>query len=29
MDFGKKLAEGLPQEIRSNSEVLEAYLGGV
>ncbi|MGA3127479.1 MAG: branched-chain amino acid ABC transporter ATP-binding protein/permease [Candidatus Korobacteraceae bacterium] len=29
MDFGKKLAEGLPQEIRSNPEVLEAYLGGV
>jgi branched-chain amino acid transport system permease protein len=29
MDFGKKLAEGLPQEIRANPEVLEAYLGGV
>jgi branched-chain amino acid transport system permease protein len=29
MEFGKKLAEGLPQEIRSNPEVLEAYLGGV
>jgi branched-chain amino acid transport system permease protein len=29
MDFGKKLAEGLPQEIRGNAEVLEAYLGGV
>lgn len=29
MDFGKKLAEGLPQEIRCNPEVLEAYLGGV
>lgn len=29
MDFGKKLAEGLPQEIRTNPEVLEAYLGGV
>ena len=27
MDFGKKLAEGLPQEIRCNREVLEAYLG--
>lgn len=29
MEFGKKLAEGLPHEIRSNPEVLEAYLGGV
>ena len=29
MDFGKKLAEGLPQEVRGNPEVLEAYLGGV
>ncbi len=29
MDFGEKLAEGLPQEIQSNSAVLEAYLGGV
>jgi branched-chain amino acid transport system permease protein len=29
MEFGKKLAEGLPQEIRTNPEVLEAYLGGV
>ena len=29
MEFGKKLAEGLPQEIRANPEVLEAYLGGV
>jgi len=29
MEFGRKLAEGLPHEIRSNPEVLEAYLGGV
>ncbi|MBE0623587.1 MAG: branched-chain amino acid ABC transporter ATP-binding protein/permease [Burkholderiales bacterium] len=29
MDFGEKLAEGLPQEIQSNPLVLEAYLGGI
>ncbi len=29
MDFGEKLAEGLPQEIQANPVVLEAYLGGV
>src|SRR5450830_127996 len=29
MDFGEKLAEGLPQEIQTNPVVLEAYLGGV
>ncbi len=29
MEFGEKLAEGLPKEIRSNPAVLEAYLGGV
>ena len=29
MEFGEKLAEGLPHEIRSNPAVLEAYLGGV
>jgi len=29
MDFGEKLAEGLPVEIQRNPVVLEAYLGGV
>lgn len=29
MDFGERLAEGLPREIQSNEAVLEAYLGGV
>ena len=29
MDFGEKLAEGLPREMQSNPAVLEAYLGGV
>jgi branched-chain amino acid transport system ATP-binding protein len=27
LDYGKKLAEGAPDEVRRNPEVIAAYLG--
>jgi branched-chain amino acid transport system ATP-binding protein len=27
LDFGRKIAEGSPEEIKGNKEVIQAYLG--
>ena len=28
INFGQKIAEGLPKEVRENKEVIRAYFGG-
>jgi ABC-type branched-subunit amino acid transport system ATPase component len=28
ISFGQKIAEGLPEEVRKNKEVVQAYFGG-